>query len=178
MLQEMIQKAMKFAGEHHSSQTVPGTNANYLLHISNVLMEVLVGYQNQPDFEVELAAQMAVLHDVVEDCQVTIAEIEEMFGIEVAEGVAALTKNDDLGSKSEKIKDSLDRINLLRREVGIVKLADRITNLQEPPKNWSLEKRLEYLDQAKMIAMELEGKHTYLESRLADKILDYNNYCR
>ena len=49
-IQELYQKAMKFAGEMHHEQKVPGTNANYLLHISNVAMEVLMAYAHKPDF--------------------------------------------------------------------------------------------------------------------------------
>ena len=40
MIQSIYQKAMKFAGEKHASQKVPGSNANYLLHLSNVAMEI------------------------------------------------------------------------------------------------------------------------------------------
>ncbi len=51
MTQELYQEAMKFAGEKHSAQKVPGTNANYLLHISNVAMEVLMAYNFEKNFE-------------------------------------------------------------------------------------------------------------------------------
>ena len=47
MNQELYQKAMKFAGEKHKDQKVPGTNSNYLLHISNVAMEILVAYSRK-----------------------------------------------------------------------------------------------------------------------------------
>jgi (p)ppGpp synthase/HD superfamily hydrolase len=62
-----------------------------------------------------------------------------------------LTKNDNLISKKEKMIDSLNRINEFKKEVGMVKLADRITNLQEPPKSWGKNKILNYLNEAKLI---------------------------
>lgn len=176
MLQEKIQKAMKFAGEHHASQKVPGTNANYLLHISNVLMEVLVGYQNQPDFDVELAAQIAALHDVVEDSDVSVEILAKTFGEEVTEGVLALTKNGSLATKQDKMIDSLARINQQPREVGIVKLADRITNLQQPPASWDKAKKEYYLKEAQQIAEAMSGKHNYLVKRILQKIEDYRQY--
>lgn len=176
MLQDKIQKAMKFAAEHHADQKVPGTNANYMLHISNVLMEVLIAYQHGSDFDLELAAQMAVLHDVVEDTPVTSEEIRKEFGNRVAEGVLALSKNNSLSTKEEKIEDSLDRINQLYREAGIVKLADRITNLQKPPAFWNNDKRTYYLKEAELIAASLAGKHHYLEERIKTKIEEYRNY--
>jgi guanosine-3',5'-bis(diphosphate) 3'-pyrophosphohydrolase len=46
-----------------------------------------------------------------------------------------LTKKENL-PKGEKMVDSLKRIKDLQKEVWAVKLADRITNLQEPPQSW------------------------------------------
>lgn len=176
MLQDKIQKAMKFAGEQHCNQILPGTKANYLLHISNVLMEVLVAYQELPDFNIDLAAQIAVLHDVIEDGDVTPDEMARLFGEDVTEGVIALTKNESLPSKPEQMQDSLDRINRQSREVGIVKLADRITNLQQPPSSWTIEKKLYYIKEANQIANAMVGKHAYLENRIKEKIREYENY--
>ena len=36
MTQTLYQKVMKFAGEKHKDQKVPGTEANYLLYCSNM----------------------------------------------------------------------------------------------------------------------------------------------
>ncbi len=140
MVQEIYQTAIKYAGVQHSEQKVPGTNANYLLHLSTVAMEVMMAYQAVPDFNLKYAIQLAILHDTIEDTSSTFEEIKELFGEDVAKGVLALTKDDTLPSKSEKMLDSLDRIEKLADEVGLVKLADRITNLQSPPKHWPKEK--------------------------------------
>ena len=51
MTQEIYQEAIKFAGEKHKNQQVPGTEANYLLHISNVAMEIFTAYIIQGDFK-------------------------------------------------------------------------------------------------------------------------------
>jgi (p)ppGpp synthase/HD superfamily hydrolase len=87
--------------------------------------------------------------------------------------VQALTKDDSFLTKKEKMADSLKRINQLEKEVGLVKLADRITNLQKPPKHWSREKVSNYLAEAKMLGEALEGKNEYLNARLDQKILEY-----
>ncbi|MEZ4979939.1 MAG: hypothetical protein R2772_11690 [Chitinophagales bacterium] len=58
----------------------------------------------------------------------------------------------------------------------MVKLADRITNLQEPPKHWSTEKECTYLEEAKLIYKILGNKNTYLGERLSDRILAYNKF--
>ena len=162
MIQELYQKAMKFAGEKHSEQKVPGTNANYLLHISNVAMEVFVAYNNEPNFDIGFAIQVAVLHDTLEDTTTDFKELKIEFGELIAEAVQALTKNDKLLSKTERMADSLTRINALQKEVGLVKLADRITNLQSPPKHWSKDKFSYYCNEAHMISSTLKNKHVYL----------------
>ncbi len=173
MTQEIYQKAMKFAGIHHSNQKVPGTSANYLLHISNVVMEVIMAHKFKENFNLDYAIQVAILHDTIEDTLADFDEIKAKFSEEVAKGVQALTKNEKLASKQKKMLDSLNRINELPIEVGIVKLADRITNLQEPPAHWSLDKIEQYCEEAKLIADYSVGKNEYLHQRLLNKIYDY-----
>ncbi|HAA15048.1 MAG TPA: bifunctional (p)ppGpp synthetase/guanosine-3',5'-bis(diphosphate) 3'-pyrophosphohydrolase [Cytophagales bacterium] len=175
-IQALYQKAMKFAGEKHRNQTVPGSTANYLLHLSNVAMEILVIYIESPSFDLALAVQTAILHDTLEDTDATYEELEEQFGMKVAEAVLALTKNPTLVGKRQKMEDSVNRINALGPEVGMVKLADRITNLQAPPAHWSQDKRGRYLDEAVFISEQLTGKHAYLEARLRDKIEGYREF--
>lgn len=176
MIQEVYQKAIRFAGEKHKDQKVPGSDSNYLRHISNVAMEVLVAYSEKQDFDIEFAIQLALLHDTLEDTQTEFEELKEEFGEKVAIGVSALSKNKELPSKSEQIRDSLNRINALAKEVGIVKLADRITNLQAPPAYWDQNKILKYRDEAEVISTSLSGKNEYLNSRLLKKIIEYNRY--
>ncbi|WP_299245616.1 HD domain-containing protein [uncultured Aquimarina sp.] len=173
MIQELYQKAMKFAGEKHNRQKVPGTNANYLLHISNVVMEVLIAYQVDQNFDLDFAVQVAILHDTIEDTTADFEEIENEFGNTVATAVQALTKKESLPTKEERMQDSLIRINKLQEEVGLVKIADRITNLQVPPKNWTREKVSKYCEEAKLISVSLQGKNEYLHHRLNQKISAY-----
>jgi (p)ppGpp synthase/HD superfamily hydrolase len=176
MIQELYQRAMKFAGEKHSEQKVPDTNSNYLLHISNVTMEVIVAYYEDKDFDINLALPIAILHDTLEDTSCDFGELTKEFGEQVAKAVQALTKDESLPTKKEKMANSLMRINLLEKEVGIVKLADRITNLQKPPTQWNSNKISDYLKEAKMIADSLTDKNRYLLSRLNNKIEDYKKY--
>lgn len=173
MTQELYQKAIKFAGEKHKDQKVPGTNSNYLLHISNVAMEIILAYNANNNFDLNYAVQLALLHDTLEDTQTDFSELLKMFGEKVAIGVQALTKNKNLDSKKEKMIDSLNRINKLEKEVGMVKLADRITNLQEPPKHWKKDKIQHYLSEAIVINKVLNNKNEYLNKRLENKIAEY-----
>lgn len=176
MTQDKYQFAIKFAGEKHADQKVPGSDANYLLHISNVTMEVLIAHSNQNVFDLDLAVQIALLHDTIEDTSATFDEVKELFGSAVAMGVQALTKDASIPNKEDRMIDSLNRINQFEKEAGIVKLADRIINLQAPPSHWEKEKIQNYFEEAKLIAETLKGKNEYLEKRLLSKIEAYEQH--
>ena len=62
------------------------------------------------------------------------------------------------------------------KEVWAVKLADRISNMQEPPPSWNQEKKQNYHRVAKVILKSLQGGNAYLEGRLAQKIEDYKEF--
>lgn len=178
MIQKLYQDAMKYAGVKHCDQLVPGTKSNYLLHISNVSMEILMAHKELPTFDLEYAIQVAILHDTLEDTDATYDDIKKLFGMDVANGVQSLTKNDSLPTKILKMEDSIKRIRQQQMEVALVKLADRITNLQEPPAHWTIEKRNKYLQEARSIAITLQGHHSYLDQRIKRKIDQYVQYCQ
>ena len=175
--QSVYQKTIKFATSKHleQNQNVPGTNLPYVVHLSNVAMEIFLAAQNCAGFDLNFAIQLALLHDTVEDTTTTLEELEIEFGKDIAEGVSALTKNDGL-SKSEAMTDSLNRIKKLRKEAWAVKLADRITNLQAPPGHWDNAKKAAYLNEAIKISEELKGGNSFLENRLQTKIIEYGKY--
>jgi (p)ppGpp synthase/HD superfamily hydrolase len=167
-------KAWNFAAAAHVGQCVPGTDASYLQHLGAVTAEVMAAIAARDDVaDPDLAVQCAVLHDVVEDTDVTVEQVETEFGIEVAEGVAALTKHKEAGDKWAQMQDSLQRIRQCPPEVWMVKLADRITNLQSPPTDWSESKVADYRVQAEEIGEALASACPVLGPRLAEKIALY-----
>lgn len=178
MIQDFYQKAIKFAGLKHANQNMPDSKANYLVHLSNVAMEVLTAYHKENSFDVELAVQAALLHDVLEDTDTSFAELKSKFDTQLATTVLALTKDKSLPDKKEQMRNSLIRINSTFKEATIVKLADRITNLQEPPQHWTNEKIKTYQNEASLILEKLKGKNSYLENRLKEKIINYNKYIK
>lgn len=173
---EIYQKAIRFAGERHLDQKIPSSEASYVVHISNVAMEIMMAYFVCPDFDLNLAVQLALLHDVIEDTDTSFDDVKEMFGERVANGVNALSKNSAIADKKERMQDSLDRIVVLEREVGMVKLADRITNLQPPPAHWNNDKMARYKKEAELIYDVLKHCNHYLASRLNMLIEKYERY--
>lgn len=174
--QERYIAAYRFAAEAHRGQTMPGTDGlPYLVHIGMVAMEVMGALQHESCANPDLAVQCALLHDVLEDTDVTAEELAERFGARVADGARALSKDDSL-AKDRRMADSLARIRALSKPVWMVKLADRITNLQAPPARWSRAKRRRYRDEAELILRELGPASAYLSARMRAKIDAYQQY--
>jgi guanosine-3',5'-bis(diphosphate) 3'-pyrophosphohydrolase len=176
-VQTLYQEAIKFATAKHleQDQKIPGTNLPYVVHLSNVAMEIIIASSNSDNFNLDFAAQVALLHDTIEDTSTSIGELENKFGVEIARAVSALTKNTEV-PKAEQMQDCLMRIKKLQKEVWAVKLADRITNLQPPPLDWTNEKKTKYQNEARLIFIELKGGNEYLARRLEVKIEEYGSY--
>ena len=170
--QDRYIRAYKFAAHAHQGQTVPGTNLPYIMHLSCVSMEIIAALTAEVDRHGNLAVECALLHDTIEDTQVTEQQVAQEFGEAVAAGVLALSKDKNL-AKSLQLSDSLRRIRQQPLEVWMVKLADRITNLQPPPPHWSIEKIERYRVEALEILEALGAASPFLSSRLQEKIRIY-----
>lgn len=164
-------QALAFAARAHGDQRVPGSGFPYVTHVVSVAMEVMAASRQDP-FDADLAIACALLHDTLEDTLADADEIGRTFGPAVLAGVRALTKDAAL-PKAERMRDSLRRLAGQPREVALVKLADRITNLQPPPPAWTREKRVAYREEAREILAALGGACAPLAARLAEKIDAY-----
>jgi (p)ppGpp synthase/HD superfamily hydrolase len=173
--QDQFARALDFAVKAHGDQRVPGSNAPYVVHLVKVATEVLRGWAETRDFDVDLAVTCALLHDSLEDAGVAPAALATEFGEAVAAGVEALTKDDGL-EKSARMADSLRRLAQQPRAVQLVKLADRITNLEPPPAHWSRDKRVAYRDEARLILDALGAAHGPLAQRLGARIDGYARF--
>jgi len=167
--------AMRFAATAHNAQKELGHDLPYLVHVVSVAAEVIAALPSDADGD--LAVTCALLHDTVEDTEVTLEQVAARYGDAVAAGVAALTKNAALPTKAEQMADSLRRITEQPREIAIVKLADRITNLSEPPHFWSKEKCATYRVEAGLIVDTLGYASPALAARLRARMEAYRAYC-
>ena len=84
---ELVSEAISFAVKAHDGMRRKKSKSPYILHP----MEAAVIVGTMTDDQDLIAA--AALHDVVEDTDVTIKEIEEKFGARVKELVSAETEN-------------------------------------------------------------------------------------
>ncbi len=171
--QETYLKALHFAAEAHTGQLYAKDSAKpYVIHACMVCAEVMAALCNETTANPNLAVQCALLHDVLEDTPVSLAQLEQVFGLEVARGVQALSKDKTL-AKDQQMPESLWRIKEQPQEVWMVKLADRITNLQPPPASWTKDKISDYKAEAAIILHKLAPASPFLAQRLAQKIEAY-----
>ena len=164
-------RAIHFAARAHGEQkTISG--APYVVHLATVAMEVMFGLRHERGCDEALGLTCAALHDVVEDTTTALETVSAAFGPRVAAGIAALSKNPSL-PKERQMADSLERILRQSREIAMVKLADRITNLASAPAPWSTEKLASYRQEGQQILDALGGANAYLAARLAERIAQY-----
>lgn len=173
--QEKYIAALRFATEAHEGQTITGTSHPYVVHVAQVAMEVMGALMMEHVDDPDLALQCALLHDVVEDTAISVSVIENKFGRNVASGVLALSKDATL-PKIDAMPDSLTRIRKEPREVWMVKLADRISNLMPPPPHWNAARCAEYQEEARLILETLAPASRLLATRLVTKIEHYTQY--
>lgn len=176
-LQETYIKALHFAALAHQGQKYPGTELPYLVHLNMVSMEIMASLHTELDADGNLAVSCALLHDVIEDTGTSVTVIRSEFGDAVTDGVLALSKNPHL-EKHLRMTDSLERIRRQPREVWMVKLADRISNLSDPPHYWTCEKILKYRNESVTIYNSLKEASLFLSQRLKQKIEDYQKFIR
>jgi (p)ppGpp synthase/HD superfamily hydrolase len=173
---DAVVAALTFAAKHHLGQTVSGpAGLPYLLHVGSVAMEVVAALSSEPAADAELSVLCAILHDSIEDTEVTHAVVAEAFGAAVADGVLALSKDPTL-PKDQQMDDSLRRIRTQPKAVWKVKLADRVCNLQPPPPHWSRDRCAAYHEQAADILAQLGTASPVLAERLRARMSAYPSH--
>jgi|YNPNPStandDraft_1061719.scaffolds.fasta_scaffold81560_2 (p)ppGpp synthase/HD superfamily hydrolase len=173
---DLYSDTLYFAASAHEGQFVPGKTYSYVVHLVDVCMEAMRAAILEELEDPNLAMQCALLHDTLEDTAVTYEILLDRFGRDVANGVRALSKKPELPHTRKVLEEYLRELAAQKREVRIVKLADRIVNLREPPAHWDMEKRKEYLEESRLILKFLKKTSPLLESRLNDKIYAYKRY--
>jgi (p)ppGpp synthase/HD superfamily hydrolase len=151
------------------------------MHFCLVAMEVIAAFAEESNLDGNLAVQCALLHDTLEDTEITYVDLVNNFGEKVADGVFALTKDKAIGDKITdkwqrkhlQMSDSLKRIKTQPKEIWMVKLADRITNLQPPLQYWTDQIVEKYKQESIEIFEALQDGSPFLAGRLKDKMNSY-----
>ncbi|MBN2695804.1 bifunctional (p)ppGpp synthetase/guanosine-3',5'-bis(diphosphate) 3'-pyrophosphohydrolase [bacterium] len=177
---DKIQDIWLLVSKLHKGQSYGGAEEglkiDYINHIGSVVFEIMNAIKFDSTIDEELAISCALLHDTIEDTSIDYQFIKDSFGVSIADGVLALTKNSQISGKTEQMIDSLERIKSQPKEIWCVKLADRICNLYAPPFYWNRDKKIAYLNEAKIIYNHLKDGNDYLSNRLLQKIDSYKHY--
>ena len=126
---ELLDRAVVFATEAHKEQFRKGTQIPYILHPLEAA--AIVGTM-ATDEEVIAAA---VLHDVVEDTDVTIDQVITHFGARVGQLVAQENedKREDLPAEATwkvRKQETLEHLKTAPMEVKMITLGDKLSNMR------------------------------------------------
>ena len=108
----------------HDGQLRKGTNLPYIVHPLEV-MNILL--QMGADKKLMIAG---VLHDTAEDTEATLADIEEIFGKDVADLVASHTEMDKSLPWRERKEIALEHLAKASKREQMLVLADKLSNIE------------------------------------------------
>ena len=141
----MIQQAARSAAKAHEGKMRKGSEIPYIVH---PLETAVIVSRMTEDPELISAA---LLHDVLEDTEVTFEELSELFGKRVADLVAAESE-DKRKTWKERKQATIERLASASREEKLLCLADKLSNLRSTT--------ADYL---------LKGEAVWLKFRMRDK---------
>lgn len=130
----LFSQAIAFAAEMHEGAVRKGTDIPYIVH---PMEAAAIAATMTTDLSV-LAA--AVLHDVMEDCGVSEAELERRFGRTVTDLVLSETQlhhGDPRETWESRKKEALARIEAGDRRVKILALSDKLSNMRAIRRDYS-----------------------------------------
>lgn len=118
----LISDAELLAWHAHMGQTRKFTGEPYFNHVASVAE--MVSHRTQ---DAELIAA-AYLHDTIEDCGVTHAELCNMLSKRVADLVQSLTNDDQAIERIGKVSYMSDKLRHLTADALLIKLCDMLHN--------------------------------------------------
>lgn len=125
---ELVRQAYEFARAAHEGQFRKSGDP-YITHpvaVANILADMRLDHQS---------LMAALMHDVIEDCKVSKAQMAERFGITVAELVDGVSKIGQIKfeSKAEQQAENFRKMILAMTQdirVILIKMADRLHNMR------------------------------------------------
>ncbi len=122
----LLKSALDWAAVWHRDQRrkYPGAEVPYVSHIAGVATIL-----SRHGFD-EVVVAAGALHDVLEDCGVTHAELSAKFGESVADLVRHVSESDKSLSWEERKARYLDHFSTKPWSAQAISLADKIDNFQ------------------------------------------------
>jgi (p)ppGpp synthase/HD superfamily hydrolase len=120
---ELLRKAYSVARQAHHGQRRRGSREPYVTHPLAVATRL-----REEGFGDEVVAA-AILHDAVEDSEVSLEQIVQTFGREVTELVAALTEDTSIENWDERKRALREHVVDAGPEALAIYAADKLTNV-------------------------------------------------
>ena len=131
-----IMQAIELAFRAHEGQVRKGSNCPYIVHPMAVMNLLLIEQSNDPGISDDVIIG-GILHDVFEDTDVSLSEIERQFGNEVRR----LVKNSSEPEELKKLKDqsgtwkerkihTIEQLKILDKSSKIISCCDKLHNAQ------------------------------------------------
>lgn len=121
---DMIFDAIEYAARAHREHYRKGTRIPYIIHPISVA-KVLIEYDCAEDIIVA-----GILHDAVEDTEVTLEEIRSSFGEKVAALVAAVSEPDKSDTWENRKRHTLEQLRTAPMDVLLLSCADKLDNIR------------------------------------------------
>lgn len=154
-------KAMEFAAKYHNGMRKDGITPEFYHQLS------IAGYiRTLGLLHPEETMAVAFLHDIVEDYNVSISELERRFGKQVSFAVSLLSKKKD----GYTIENAPYYLNICNNPIAsIVKGADRIHNFQTMIDVFDIPKQQKYIEDCKegILPMLKKARRKYPEQEPA-----------
>jgi len=165
-----IERARDFADVAHEGVQRKYTGDPYFFHVSRVACMVWT----HPGSTTSMVAA-AFLHDILEDTDHTLLELESKFGLKVSALVSELTnvsklEHPELNRAARKRIDA-DRLAGISKEAKIIKMFDRIDNLRDMGGADGGFKRL-YIEESRALLSAVKDADGDLATRLGETIDD------
>ncbi len=166
-----IVRGANYAAQIHVGQRRKGVAAepyiNHLLEVATLVADA------GADTEVVLAA---LLHDSVEDTDVSEDLLTHLWGRRVSSLVMELTDDKSLPKEERKRLQVLDAPKK-SPEAQLIKLADKISNLRgiatSPPAGWSDQRKLEYCSWSEQVVARLTEPNALLLKIFHETVLAF-----
>lgn len=146
-----LDSAIQFAARKHGGQTRRGDGRPYVLHPISVLISLTRIKKSRNFLLISIAC---IMHDLVEDTDVTLQWIAENYGYGVAHLVEELTSDKDEIKKIGKTAYLADKMMHMSSYALCIKLADRLDNVEDINPDVDIEKVAE----TEYILNELRGR--------------------
>ena len=169
---DLVVRALRFAAHHHRDQRRKDSARRPYINHPVEVMGLLWAHAGVRD-AVTLAA--ALLHDVVEDCEVTEAEIALEFGEEVARLVKEVTDDKDL-PRARRRQAQVEGAPRLSPRARLIRIADKLHNVRSlrdgTPEGWDADRIIGYVDWARTAVDLLRGTSAELEALFDAAVAD------